>query len=1065
MKKTTFLLLFLFSIISFAQVNKTDLIKTADKKTTSVSTIQLIYGKIDNSKPPCLPNTVLTVANPSGFGSYQWYYDNIVIPSATTNSYTPTKAGYYYVTAIQSSSGTTEHSNNVPVSICPLDTDNDRVNNNVDVDLDNDGVHNDFEAASFLSNQSNPLNGSQYTGSVTGTGTITGKPYYGFVSEIAAGRAEYVTYNLQLNSPTNVKFQYLSFDSSNTQIPDPSEYLNSTGDFILKVPTDKTLTILNLNNALLIDTNYDGMYESGVKEFSSFEIRFRLNGSTPLTPGAGFTISSYMTDFISYTHQNLSDTMANKASFVFVFPYLFDTDGDGIPDILDLDSDNDGIPDSIEFRGKDIRMSGIDSDKNGLDDAFMPIFQGIDSDNDNSFIARTDRQDLDSDNDGIYDLVESGSNAIDADNNGIIDGDPASFGVNGLHDSLETFPDSGILNYTIADTDGDGIPNYIDLDSDGDSCYDVTDAGFTDDNNDGQLGNTPLVSDLKGIVTSRTNGYTTPNSAYLTAAKIIITTQPVSQSNCELENALFTITTNQVDGYQWQLSTNGTLWTNISDNINYSGSITSSLTIKDLSLTMQNHKYRVVLSKNGNLCGLISNEASLSVLLSPKITSPISLIQCDDTAGGLSIFNLTEKNNFFSANYTNEVFTYYKSLAGANTRDAAYKISNPIAYSSTSGQVWVTIENSNGCFSIGILDLMVSTTKIPDSFHRTFSVCDDYLDNDKNDKDGIATFNFDSVSDDFKLILPAPVSLYSIAYYKTESDALSEINEIRNTTTYRNIGSPNQQKIWIRIENTLDNSCYGLGEFITLQVLPTPDIETKDDQVICSNLSTFLVKLNAGIKDSTVNNYAYIWKKDDEVLLNETEATLDVNSEGMYSVEVISIAGCSKIRNIKVSASNVASINKITTEDENDSTSGTIKVDATGPGSYEYSLDNPSSSFQNSNTFQNVAFGIHQVYVRDKNGCGTISKSIGVVGAPKFFTPNSDGYNDHWNVRGLNTDSNKNAIIFIFDRYGKLLKQLHPSDIGWDGTFAGNLLPSDDYWYTTKFENGTEAKGHFSLKR
>lgn len=58
-----------------------------------------------------------------------------------------------------------------------------------------------------------------------------------------------------------------------------------------------------------------------------------------------------------------------------------------------------------------------------------------------------------------------------------------------------------------------------------------------------------------------------------------------------------------------------------------------------------------------------------------------------------------------------------------------------------------------------------------------------------------------------------------------------------------------------------------------------------------------------------------------------------------------------------------------------------------------------------------------------------------------------------------------NSIIYLFDRYGKLIKQMSPLSDGWDGTFNGAPLPSDDYWYTVKFEDGREAKGHFSLKR
>jgi gliding motility-associated-like protein len=56
-------------------------------------------------------------------------------------------------------------------------------------------------------------------------------------------------------------------------------------------------------------------------------------------------------------------------------------------------------------------------------------------------------------------------------------------------------------------------------------------------------------------------------------------------------------------------------------------------------------------------------------------------------------------------------------------------------------------------------------------------------------------------------------------------------------------------------------------------------------------------------------------------------------------------------------------------------------------------------------------------------------------------------------------------MIYIFDRYGKLLKQIATSGQGWDGTFNGFLLPTDDYWHTLKLVDDREAKGHFSLKR
>lgn len=80
---------------------------------------------------------------------------------------------------------------------------------------------------------------------------------------------------------------------------------------------------------------------------------------------------------------------------------------------------------------------------------------------------------------------------------------------------------------------------------------------------------------------------------------------------------------------------------------------------------------------------------------------------------------------------------------------------------------------------------------------------------------------------------------------------------------------------------------------------------------------------------------------------------------------------------------------------------------------------------------------------------------------PKFFTPNSDGYHDTWKP-----DFATNGIsrIYIFDRYGKLLKQLQ-GNTGWNGQFRGQPMPSDDYWFMAILKNEKEVKGHFSLIR
>ncbi len=142
-----------------------------------------------------------------------------------------------------------------------------------------------------------------------------------------------------------------------------------------------------------------------------------------------------------------------------------------------------------------------------------------------------------------------------------------------------------------------------------------------------------------------------------------------------------------------------------------------------------------------------------------------------------------------------------------------------------------------------------------------------------------------------------------------------------------------------------------------------------------------------------------------------------------------------------------------------------ITVLATDPGNYLYQLD--YGPLQQSNVFQNVSAGTHVIKVVDANGCSSpLTRDVLVINYPKFFTPNDDGYNNTWNIEGLKEQLN--SKIFIFDRYGKLLKQISPSGAGWDGTFNGQALPSDDYWFNVEYsENGqTETfRSHFSLKR
>lgn len=132
---------------------------------------------------------------------------------------------------------------------------------------------------------------------------------------------------------------------------------------------------------------------------------------------------------------------------------------------------------------------------------------------------------------------------------------------------------------------------------------------------------------------------------------------------------------------------------------------------------------------------------------------------------------------------------------------------------------------------------------------------------------------------------------------------------------------------------------------------------------------------------------------------------------------------------------------------------------------YLYQID--SGPFQTSPSFENVASGLHAITVNDVNGCSQFTdNNVLVIGYPKYFTPNGDTYNDNWNISELSDQVY--CRIYIFDRYGKLLKDISPKELGWDGTYIGQPMPADDYWFTVEYSEQNSIKkfkSHFSLKR
>ena len=295
----------------------------------------------------------------------------------------------------------------------------------------------------------------------------------------------------------------------------------------------------------------------------------------------------------------------------------------------------------------------------------------------------------------------------------------------------------------------------------------------------------------------------------------------------------------------------------------------------------------------------------------------------------------------------------------------------------------------------------------------------------------------------------------------SSSTAPFEIPDVLTTT------SNAQGVVVYRVWSISSTGCRGAYTDFTIYVNPLPE-PILEDGSICIELATGAVfqshLLDSGIANTS--DYQFTWYFNGNVISGATQSTYEAEVAGDYYVLVQNtITNCENISNIVT----VTEINNATdfTYTITDAFSDNATVSITvidGNGNYSYQLDD--QNLQSSNVFTGISSGTHQLTVVDEKGCTYLTKEIFIIDYPKFFTPNGDGYNDYWNIFTLRDQPN--AKIYIFDRYGKLIKEISPLGTGWDGTFNSKDLPSTDYWFTVEYEENQQQKvfkAHFSLKR
>ncbi len=255
---------------------------------------------------------------------------------------------------------------------------------------------------------------------------------------------------------------------------------------------------------------------------------------------------------------------------------------------------------------------------------------------------------------------------------------------------------------------------------------------------------------------------------------------------------------------------------------------------------------------------------------------------------------------------------------------------------------------------------------------------------------------------------------------------------------------------------------------VRINPLPNPSLS---NAVICEDPHGFVFRpttLDTGLSNS---GFSCQWSLNGTIIPNQTQNTLTVNTPGTYTALVTNNqTGCiAPAASCNIStAVTVEDFNYYITDTFTQDNVLTINIQG-GTGPFLYSVDN--GAYQYSNIFSHLLPGIHSININDVNNCTDVTKNIIILGYPKFFTPNGDGINDNWNI--FYFDNKPNAKIYIYDRYGKFIKELSPIGEGWDGTYNGQLLPSSDYWFVVEYYDYDATgnliwqvfKSHFSLKR
>ncbi|MDI1255189.1 MAG: T9SS type B sorting domain-containing protein [Flavobacterium sp.] len=563
--------------------------------------------------------------------------------------------------------------------------------------------------------------------------------------------------------------------------------------------------------------------------------------------------------------------------------------------------------------------------------------------------------------------------------------------------------------------------------------------------------NVPDDSDYHVIVSGTCAPPVNSNTVHVTVNKQpVIVNQPIGVTACEGDTvtlSLIATGTNLV--YQWQ-----------QNGFNVAGATSNILTIPVSALTDAG-TYICFVSNSVSSCPPVSsNPAEVVINVAPAIvTQPVSRIVCfGDTVN----FTVEATGNNLS-------YQWFYNNAPIPTNGTANSYTIPVAQLSDSGNYKVVV-SSPSCPSVTSSAAYLIVNPLPEA---TISNGLESVICNGNAADVIfsgtpnAIVTYTINGGEVKTIILSP-----------SGSAILPTGVLEETATYELVSvATNDTPVCTKSLSGEPNSVV----VVTVNVIPDPKLD--QDGFICTDALTGVTLadshylLDTGLDIAT---YSFEWYLDDVLItvpnppynVAVDQPYYDTTLAGIYKVIVTDrTTGCTLSATAPITTSSPPVSITATVETAYFDENATIVVTVDPPGVYEYRIDD--GPYQESNVFIGVRTlinfdesGYHTVYARDLKACDEVSYSLPVIDYPKYFTPNGDGYHDYWNITTLK--NMPETRIFIFDRFGKLLKEISSTSLGWDGTFNGHPMIADDYWFVVKYnEQGIkkEFKAHFAIKR